>query len=131
MWIGTNLYLNPENCGWEQTAGHGDGWSQGIQKEYSITAGTGTPVDITFYHRYAVEAGFDTNWVEVSFDGVFWDQVGTAENPNGIFNDGDKNNPLPTAIGGSETVQLGTWPGGTWYRGIKTPSKRPLNNYRK
>ncbi|MGD8396739.1 MAG: hypothetical protein PVF43_14815, partial [Candidatus Eiseniibacteriota bacterium] len=113
VWIGTNLYLNPENCGWDQTAGHGDGWSQGIMKQYSVTAGTGAPVDITFYHRYAVEAGFDTAWVEVSFDGLFWEQVGTAENPNGIFNGGDKNGPLPGAAGGTETVQLTSWPGGT------------------
>ncbi|MGD8396163.1 MAG: hypothetical protein PVF43_11885, partial [Candidatus Eiseniibacteriota bacterium] len=113
IWIGTNLYLNPENCGWQQSAGMGDGWSQGIMKQYSVTAGTGAPVDISFYHRYACEAGFDTCWVEVSFDGLFWDQVGTAENPNGIFNGGDKNGPLPGAAGGTETVQLVSWPGGT------------------
>ncbi|MGD8395683.1 MAG: hypothetical protein PVF43_09425 [Candidatus Eiseniibacteriota bacterium] len=119
IWIGTNLYVNPEICGYHNTAGYGDGWSQGIMKHYTITAGGGTPLAISFYHRYASEAGFDTCWVETSYDGVFWEQVGTAENPNGIFEGGDKNGPLPAAGGSEELVQLGSWFGGTgdfWVR---------------
>jgi hypothetical protein len=118
LWIGTNLRLNPENCGWGQPAGYGDGWSQGFQKQYLIPAGNGgRALDLRFYHRFACEAGFDTNWVEVSVDGVFWDQVGDVDNPNGIFNGGDFNGapplggPQPDADGGLEVVNLSpSWP---------------------
>ncbi len=111
LWIGTNLHLNPENCGWGQIAGYGDGWSQGFQKSYAIAAGNlGASYDLRFFHRYACEAGFDTNWVEISLDGQFWDQVGTTDLPNGIFNDGDFANPKPSAAGGTEVVNLITWP---------------------
>jgi hypothetical protein len=115
MWIGTNLFLNPENCSWGQKAGHGDGWSQGIKKTYVIPEGTppGTQYDIRFFHRYAIEFDFDTCWTEISFDGSFWQQVGTAANPNGIFNDGchltgqcAPNGPLPSVTGGAEVVNL-------------------------
>jgi hypothetical protein len=107
LWIGTNLELNPENCHWTQTSGYGDGWAQGIQKSYAIPAGhQGADINVNFFHRYAVEAGFDTCWVEISFDGDFWDAVGTAGDQNGIFNDGDFNQPLPSAAGGAETTIL-------------------------
>jgi hypothetical protein len=112
VWIGTNLYLNPEHCAWAQTAGYGNGWSQGIMKHYEISAPTGAPIDISFFHRYAIEAGFDTCWVETSYDGRFWDQVGTASNANGIFNGGDRSGPLPMPAGAPEVVQLPSWPGG-------------------
>jgi hypothetical protein len=65
--------LNPENCGWGQTRGYNDGWSQGIKKVFAVPAGSmGLNYTIQFFHRYAVEAGFDTNWVERSYDGVNW-----------------------------------------------------------
>lgn len=114
LWIGTNLRLNPEDCAWGQTAGYGDGWSQGFQKSYAVPINSsGVQYDLRFYHRYGVEAGFDTNWVEISFDGVFWDQVGDTNLPNGIFNDGDRPNPKPAAAGGLEVVNLVTWPNNT------------------
>jgi hypothetical protein len=113
VWIGTNLYLNPEHCAWAQTAGYGNGWSQGIMKRYEISAPPGAPIDISFFHRYAIEAGFDTCWVETSYDGTFWSQVGTASNANGVFNGGDRNGPLPAPGGAPEVVQLTGWPGGT------------------
>ena len=47
------------------------------------------------FHRYAIEAGFDSCWVETSYDGSFWDQVGTASTANGIFNGGDRSGPPP------------------------------------
>ncbi len=111
VWIGTNLRLNPENCGWGQRRGYGDGWSQGIQKTYNIPAGNlNVPYDLRFFHRYAVEAGFDTCWVEISFDGLFWDQVGSADQPNGIYSEGTATTPQPSASGGTEIVNLITWP---------------------
>jgi len=109
LWIGTNLFLNPENCGWGRTWGGGDGWNQGIRKAIPIAAGNlGAQYDISILHRYCVESGFDTCWVEVSFDGLFWDQVGDSGFPNGIFN------PIAPANGvvGPQTdvVNLVTWP---------------------
>jgi hypothetical protein len=88
VWIGTNLFLNPENCAWSGGdggefpfgAGYDDGWSQGIQKSYAINEAAGTDFDIRFYHKYSVENGFDTNRVEISTDGVFWTQVGNRTN---------------------------------------------------
>jgi hypothetical protein len=120
IWIGTNLYWNPENCGWSgggtvfpRGAGYGDGWSQGIRKTYAINEPAGTDFAIRFYHRYSVEAGFDTDRVEISFDGLFWDQVGSTANPNGIFNGGDGGPGLPDADGEVQTVILtDNWPGG-------------------
>jgi hypothetical protein len=107
VWIGTNLFLNPEDCGWVQTNGYADGWSQGIFKSFAIPANSnGAQYDIAFLHRYACEAGFDTCWVETSPDGVFWDQVGDSGFPNGIFNGGDANGPLPSAAGTNEVVNL-------------------------
>jgi len=120
VWIGTNLFLNPENCGWSgggvvfpHGAGYSDGWSQGIQKSYAINDPAGTDYDIRFYHKYSVEAGFDTNRVEISFDGIFWNQVGSRIDPNGIFSGGDGGPGLPDGDGGVEVVDLVTWPGGS------------------
>ena len=42
---------------------------EGISKAFAIPAGNaGVQYAISFLHRYAVEAGFDTCWVETSFD---------------------------------------------------------------
>jgi hypothetical protein len=110
VWIGTNLELNPENCGWVRTSGYGDGWSQGITKAFAIPAGSsGAQYDLAFFHRYAVEFGYDTCWVEVSTDGLFWEQVGSAGQPNGIFNGGNATNPLPGPAGGNALVSLVRW----------------------
>ncbi len=119
LWIGTNLYLNPEHCGWGRTAGYGDGWSQGIEKSFAVPNGSGgVQYDLSFYHRYACEAAFDTCWIEISVDGVFWNQVGTVSSPNGIFSGGDRAHPQPGPAGGQVLVNLITWPsgqGGTLY----------------
>ncbi len=121
VWIGTNLHLNPEHCGWRQTAGYGDGWSQGIAKPYRFRALPGpgefvpppanAVLDLAFFHRYAVEEGFDTLWVEISADGITWEQVGGGTG-NGIWNGGERQAPLPGPLGGAATAALGTWPGG-------------------
>ena len=64
-----------------RSAGYGDGWSQGIRRQYTIEAPPGTPLSIEFFHRYAVETGFDTCFVETSYDGLFWNHVGSEQNP--------------------------------------------------
>ncbi len=120
IWIGTNLFLNPEHCAWSQRSGYGDGWSQGIYKAFPVPAGSGGQVyTIDFFHRYACEAGFDTAWVEVSADGRFWHQVNTLANANGVYNGGDANGPLPLPGGFQQNgVNLLTWQGngaGTLY----------------
>jgi len=113
LWIGTNLYLNPEDCAWSRAAGYGDGWSQGFQKSFNVPAGSaGIQYDLRFYHRYACEVGFDTCRVEISTDGLSWLQVGDATAPNGIFNGGDRTHPQPSATGGLALVNLITWPSG-------------------
>jgi len=122
VWIGTNLHLNPEHCSWQRTAGYADSWSQGIAKLYRFRTApgpdeyaappAGAEIDLRFYHRFAVEDGYDTCWVEVSFDGVQWQQVGSAGDPNGIWNGGTRQAPRPDPDGGPETVSLTTWPGG-------------------
>ncbi len=115
VWIGTNMYLNPRDCGWGQTAGYGDGWAQGIRKTYNGLP-AGQTLSIEFNHRYAVESGFDSCFVEYSFDNVFWEQIGSTENPFGIYNGGTKSAPLPAIGGQAETVTIlspGQNPGGT------------------
>jgi hypothetical protein len=103
IWVGTNLELNPENCAWSRTSGYGDGWSQGITKSFAIPAGSsGAQYDLAFMHRYAVEPGFDSCFVEISLDGVAWNKVGT-------YNGGDRNNPLPGPAGGNQLVNLIRW----------------------
>ncbi|MHC4139973.1 MAG: hypothetical protein ACYSR1_09025, partial [Planctomycetota bacterium] len=56
VWIGTNLYLNPENCAWGQIAGYGFFNDPATTEIYTIPQGTpaGTDYDIRFFHRYAV-----------------------------------------------------------------------------
>ena len=44
VWIGTNLLMNPENCGWDQIAGQGNGWSTGIMKAFDIDAPVGSEI---------------------------------------------------------------------------------------
>jgi hypothetical protein len=107
IWVGTNLFLNPEHCGWGQSRGYGDGWSAGIQKSFAIPAGDqNVPYSIEFFHRYAVEDGFDTNWVEASFDGQNFFFVDVTD----IYNGGDAANPQPGAGGGTTTANLGLIP---------------------
>ncbi len=120
VWIGTNLFLNPEHCAWSQRSGYGDGWSQGIYKAFPVPAGSdGALYTIDFFHRYACEAGFDTAWVEVSTDGRFWNQVNALGSANGIYSGGTFNSPLPLPAGFQQNgVNLLTWQGnnaGTLY----------------
>ena len=120
VWIGTNLFLNPEHCAWAQRSGYGDGWSQGIYKAFPVAAGSdGAVYTVDFFHRYACEAGFDTAWVEVSTDGRFWNQVNALGNANGVYNGGDANGALPLPAGFQQNgVGLLTWQGnnaGTLY----------------
>ncbi len=111
MWIASNLRLNPEHCGWTQTRGYGSGWSQGFQKAFPVAAGNlGAVYDISFTHRYATEAGWDSCWVEISFDGIFWDQVGNASNANGMYSGGSFPDPQPSPAGGADVANLITWP---------------------
>ncbi len=120
IWIGTNLFLNPEHCAWSQRSGYGDGWSQGVYKAFPVPAGSdGAVYSIDFFHRYACEAGFDSAWVEVSTDGRFWNQVNALGNANGVYNGGDANGALPLPGGFQQNgVALLTWQGnnaGTLY----------------
>jgi hypothetical protein len=82
LWIGTNQFLNPEHCGWTRTAGYGNSWSQGIARHYPFrnapgpedfpTPPTGAALSLRFFHRYALESGFDSLLVEISLDGIHW-----------------------------------------------------------
>ncbi len=122
VWIGTNLHLNPEHCGWGGTAGYGDGWSQAVAKQFRFRNAPGPGefmppapnalLDLTFFHRYAVEQSHDTCWVEISADGVRWEQVGTVANGNGIWTGGTLVAPEPGPLGGPGSATLGPWPGG-------------------
>ncbi len=122
VWIGTNLHLNPEHCAWPGTAGYGDYWSQAIAKQFRFRNAPGpgefppppsdATLDLAFFHRYAVEQNFDTCWVEISADGVWWEQVGTAANGNGIWTGGTRAAPEPGPFGGPASASLGRWPGG-------------------
>ncbi len=119
VWIGTNQYLNPEHCDWTRTAGYGDAWSNGVLKVYRFrtTPGpgefpappAGAAIDLSFYHRYAIEADFDYCLVEISPDGIVW---GPPSDLVRSWTEGDHNSPRPAASGGPETVDLKTWPGG-------------------
>ncbi len=133
IWIGTNLFLNPEHCAWSQRSGYGDGWSQGIYKVFPVPAGSdGAVYTIDFFHRYACEAGADTAWVEVSTDGRFWNQVNTLANANGVYNGGDANGPLPLPGGfQQDNVGLLTWQGnnaGTLYVRFRLASDALLSD---
>lgn len=97
IWIGTNLYLNPEHCGWSRTAGYGDGWSQGI---VGTVPGNST---LTIRHRYAVEQDFDYCVVEQSQNGLTWTQLAS-------FNGGDRAHPQPSPSG--DTFQVGVFGAG-------------------
>jgi hypothetical protein len=119
LWIGTNQFLNPEHCGWTRTAGYGNSWSQGIARHYPFrnapgpedfpTPPTGAALSLRFFHRYALESGFDSLLVEISLDGIHWaGPGGTAVG----FTGGTRQNPLPAPGGGAEVVNLLNWPGG-------------------
>jgi hypothetical protein len=95
IWIGTNLFLNPEHCGWTRTAGYGDGWSQGIVG--TVPGG----VTLEVRHRYAVEQDFDYCLVEQSQNnGLTWFQLAS-------FTGGDRSNPQPGPNGGTFDVFIG------------------------
>ena len=68
VWIGTNLFLNPEHCAWSQRSGYGDGWSQGIYKAFPVAGGERwcrlhdgllPPLRVRGRVRHGVGRGFD------------------------------------------------------------------------